>query len=116
MKTLLTTLALVLATTASVFAGGANVKSGLARHSQTVWDNNTVVFGYNAGAGAKYMWQQEEGPAAAQIKGANTPTLLASDLEAGTYIFALTTTTAQGTQTTDRVVIRVKDPSTITKF
>jgi hypothetical protein len=116
MKTLIATLALLLATTAAVFAGGTKAKSGLARHSQTIWDNNTVVFAYNAGPGASYQWQQEEGPARAGIKGANTPTLLATDLAPGTYIFALTTTTPAGDQSTDRVVVKVKDPETATKF
>jgi hypothetical protein len=116
MKTLLTTLALIIAATTAVFAGGNAKKTGLNQHNQTVWDNNTVVFAYPAGPGATYMWQQEEGPVAANLKGANTPTLLASSLEPGTYVFALTTLGTDGTTNTDKVVVKVKDPASVTKF
>jgi len=116
MKTLLTTLALVLATAATVFAGGNLKKTGLSQHAQTTWDNNTVVFAYPAGPGAIYMWQQAAGPAAANLKGATTPTLLASGLEPGTYVFALTTIATDGTINNDKVVVKVKDPGAVTKF
>ena len=88
-------------------AGTASIK-GLARHSQSVWADNAVVFGYATEKGASYSWVQEGGPSRARITGQGTPTLLASQLEPGWYVFALTTTLPSGESATDRIVVKVK--------
>ncbi len=88
-------------------AGAASIK-GLTRHSQSVWADNAVVFGYAAEKGSTYTWIQEEGPSRARITGQGTPTLLASQMQPGWYVFALTTTLPSGASATDRIVVKVK--------
>ena len=119
MKTLLASALILFGTMTAAFAGGHHQRqltNAVSRHNVSVWDDNTVVFAYNVGKGATYHWQQEVGPSKASLQGSDTPTLLASHLQPGNYIFAITETTAEGQQITDRVVVMVKNPDTIAKL
>ncbi|WP_247237862.1 PKD domain-containing protein [Telluribacter sp. SYSU D00476] len=60
------------------------------------------------GSIASYEWSQQSGPNTANLNGANTSSLTASNLVAGTYVFRLTVTDNQGATVFDETVVTVK--------
>ncbi|SFR48349.1 PKD repeat-containing protein [Robiginitalea myxolifaciens] len=60
-----------------------------------------------------YAWTQESGPSTASLSGASTPDLLASGLEAGTYVFRLTVTDDEAETAFDEVTVVVNPPSSL---
>jgi hypothetical protein len=109
MKTLFAAALLFLASLTTAFASGTHsTKGALVRHQLSTYDNNTILFAYPGERGTTYQWEQVEGPTNATLAGTATPTLIASGLEPGYYVFNYTSTDTKGAQYSDRVVVKVK--------
>jgi PKD repeat protein len=84
---------------------------------QVVLPGNSVVLPGSAtdpdgGSIVTYLWTQQSGPATATLSGADTPTLTASDLVEGVYVFRLTATDDEGETGFDEVTISVQTEAT----
>jgi predicted esterase len=58
----------------------------------------------------KYQWTQVSGPSASTLSGATTPTLSATNLKVGTYIYKLTVTDNMGAAMLDKVYVTIQSP------
>jgi len=61
------------------------------------------------GSIVSYLWTQISGPTKANLTGINSPTLVASDLNEGTYLFRITVTDNNGATASDEVQVLVRN-------
>jgi glucose/arabinose dehydrogenase/PKD repeat protein len=79
--------------------------------------NGVVLTGSGSdpdGGMVSYQWSEQSGPATANLVGADTSVLTASDLVEGTYVFILTVTDDEGETAFDEVLITVLPDSNTT--
>ncbi|MBT1703702.1 PKD domain-containing protein [Chryseosolibacter indicus] len=78
----------------------------------TLPTNKVVITGSGSdkdGSVSSHSWSQVSGPSKATLANANTKTLTASNLKAGTYVFRLKVKDNKGAEDTDDVTVTVKN-------
>lgn len=93
-------------------ANVAPVASAGSDRTITLPTNKIVLSGSGSdkdGSVASYSWSQVSGPSKATLASANTKSLTASNLKAGTYVFRLKVKDNKGAEDTDDVTVVVKN-------
>jgi gliding motility-associated-like protein len=84
-------------------SAGADVELTLPENTADI----TATASDSDGTIASYLWSQVSGPGGITIAGADSPTLMLSDLVEGVFEFSIAVTDDDGAQSTDQVLITV---------